>query len=72
MARKKAKKTSKAGKNVAGGSLGGAVKKGVKALTGGSGGGGKRRSRGPAYWANKVIVEKLKKKYKTLKYGSMR
>jgi len=72
MARKKGKKSRSASGKVAGGGLGGAVKKGAKALMGGGGGGGKRRSRGPSYWANKVIVEKLKKKYKALKYGSIR
>lgn len=34
-----------------------------------SSGGRKRRSRGPTYWANKVLVEKLKKKYWKIKYG---
>jgi len=60
-------KTSKAGK----------VAKTAKALfakTGSSskGGGGKRRGHGPTYWANKVLVEKLKKRYNRLKYGGMR
>lgn len=39
-------------------------------LKGGSSGG--RKKRGPAYWANKVMVEKLKKRFNKLKYGSMR
>jgi len=42
-----------------------------KALGMGGKGGGKRR-RGPSYWANKVLVEKLKKRYNRLKYGGMR
>ncbi len=36
------------------------------------GGGSKRRRKGPSYWANKVIVEKLKKRYMKLKYGGAR
>lgn len=32
----------------------------------------KRRSKGPAYWANKVLVEKLKKRYFKIKYGGVR
>ncbi len=32
-------------------------------------GSGKRRHKGPTYWANKVLVEKLKRKYNKLKYG---
>lgn len=35
--------------------------------------GGKRRGRhGVTWWANRVLVEKLKKKYHRLKYGSVR
>lgn len=30
---------------------------------------GRRRHKGPTYWANKVLVERLKKKYNRLKYG---
>lgn len=46
----------------------------IGALIGGGSksGGGKRRNRGPNYWANKVLVAKLKKKYYKLKYGGMR
>lgn len=41
-----------------------------KKLLGMKGGGVRRRSRkGPTYWANKVLVEKLKKKFHKLKYG---
>jgi hypothetical protein len=47
----------------------GIVKTGKKLLGIGSKGGGKRRSHGPTYWANKVLVMKLKKKYFKLKYG---
>lgn len=43
-------------------------------LVGGGGGGaaprrGGRRRRGPEYWAKKVLVERLKKKYWRAKYG---
>jgi len=31
-----------------------------------------RRRRGPAYWANKVLVEKLKRRYNKLKFGGVR
>lgn len=70
MPKGKAKKKPKA----AGGGLKGVAKAAGSALLGGgkSGGGGSRRSRGPNYWANKVIVEKLKQKYRRLKYGSVR
>lgn len=70
MTRAKAKKKS-SGKTVAGGGLGGAVK-GAKKLFGKDGEEKKRRSRGPAWWSNRVLVEKLKKKYRALKYGSIR
>jgi len=61
---KKAKKSkSKTGR---------AVKAAKSALGLGSKGGGGRRHRGPSYWANKVLVEKLKKRYNRLKYGGMR
>jgi hypothetical protein len=63
-------KTTSSKKAKAGGALGRAVSAG-KSLLGGSKGGGHRRSRGPAYWANKVLVQKLKKKYNRLKYGGM-
>lgn len=49
-----------------------ALKKGAKALGIGKGGSGTKRRRGPAYWANKVMVEKLKKRFNKLKYGGMR
>jgi hypothetical protein len=48
------------------------AKTAVSAVLGGGKGGGGRRRRGPAYWANKVLVEKLKKKYNRLKYGGAR
>lgn len=44
------------------------VGKAVSSLFGGKKG-GRRRSKGPTYWANKVLVEKLKKKYNRLKFG---
>jgi hypothetical protein len=43
----------------------------LSGLLGRKGGGGKRRNRGPAYWANKVIVAKLKKKYRRVTYGGV-
>lgn len=64
--------------NKAKGGKGGAdkLKRGVKAaknlFSGGGAGGGSRRRKGPTYWANKVLVEKLKKKFMRLKYGGMR
>ena len=67
---KKPKKAAKTSKISGGGvarvasSLGavlGATKKG--------GGGGRRRSKSPTYWANKVLVAKLKKKYYKIQYG---
>lgn len=67
-----ARKKGKAGKK---GGIVGKVGKAVKGAFGGGGakgGGGGRRRRGPTYWANKVLVEKLKKRYNRLKYGSVR
>ncbi len=69
-ARKPARKTSRSS------SLGSRVASvAVSAFTGGGkkgGGGGRKRNRGPTYWANKVLVEKLKKRYNRLKYGGAR
>jgi len=80
----KAKKVKKAvkkpSKKVAGPKAGGLVKKAASvgmSLVGGAspapararGGGGGRRRRGPEYWAKKVLVERLKKKYWRAKYG---
>ena len=46
------------------------AKSALSAVKGTSRGGGKRRrSKGPTYWANKVLVERLKKKYNRLKFG---
>lgn len=67
MARRK-KTISKRGGS---GAVGKAVKAGAS-LLGSKKEGGKRRSRGPAYWANRVIVEKLKQRFRRLKYGNMR
>jgi len=68
----KAKKKTKAPKQSkvkAGGGLLKSAGKAISGAIGGSkGGGGKRRSKGPQYWANKVIVQKLKSKYFKLKY----
>jgi len=70
---KSRKKSPKGKTSAAGGGLKGAAKAGAKALgIGGGGGGGKRRNRGPQYWANRVIVERLKQKYRRLKFGSVR
>lgn len=33
------------------------------------GGGRRRRTKSPTYWANKVLVAKLKKKYYKIQYG---
>lgn len=33
---------------------------------------GTRRKHGATYWANKVLVEKLKRRYNKLKYGGVR
>jgi len=52
--------------------LGGAIKTAGKKLLGGGGAGGKRKRKGVTYWQNKVLIEKLKKKYSRLKYGSVR
>ena len=67
---KPAKSTKKSSGGVVS-KLGGAL---VGGLTGGSSGGGghRKRNRGPQYWANKVIVEKLKQKYRKLRFGSVR
>lgn len=63
---KKATSSSKAGAigRVAAGALG-LVKGGSQSKTGGS----RKRSRGPTYWANKVLVQKLKSKYYRLKFA---
>jgi len=78
---KKAKKAmkSKSKKKVAGPKGGGLVKKAASvgmSLVGGASpapsrarGGGGRRRRGPEYWAKKVLVERLKKRYWRVKYG---
>lgn len=70
MAKKaKASKSLKSG----GAKIAGGIKSAAKAAGIGSksAGGRSRRSKGPAYWANKVVVQKLKKKYFRLKYGSV-
>ncbi len=62
--KKTSKKTSKKS------TVGSKVKSALGSLKGGSkSSGGRRRSKGPTYWANKVLVEKLKKKYHRLKFG---
>jgi len=71
----KKKKTTKAKAPKSGGGLvasGLSAGKTILGMGSKSGGGGHRRSKGPAYWTNKVIVEKLKRKYQKLKYGSVR
>ena len=73
MAKKRKKKFKKSakGKPRAGGALS-QVAGVASSLAGGKKrAGGARRSRGPAYWANKVIVQKLKKKYFRLRYGGI-
>lgn len=55
--------------------LGGAASK-ISQLKGGAkrGGGFRRggRRKSPEYWAKKVLVEKLKKRYFKIKYGGVR
>ena len=65
-----------AGKKVAGpkSSLGSKIVSAGMSLVGGGGGAAPRRSggrrrRGPEYWAKKVLVERLKKKFWRIKYG---
>lgn len=67
-------KPKKASKVKAGGGLvNAAVSAGTSLLGGGkSKGSGKRRNHGPTYWANKVLVARLKKKYNSIKYGGLR
>lgn len=78
MGRKSKKSSPKASKSKisAGGGLKAVASAGVSALTGGSskssGGSGRRRKHGVSYWANKVMVAKLKKKYFRIQYGGMR
>ena len=56
----------------------GTIKSGAKKLVGatkkliGKSSTKKSRRKSPTYWANKVLTEKLKKKYQKLKYGGMR
>jgi len=69
MGTKKPKKSKSKGVKGAIGKAKGAI---ASVLGKSSGGGGGRRKRGPTYWANKVLVEKLKKRYNRLKYGGMR
>ncbi len=67
-------KTKKTKKSRGGGMVSSAVSLASKAFGGGKSGGksGGRRKRGPQYWANKVLVEKLKRRYNKLKYGGVR
>lgn len=70
---KKASKTSKASGLVSGASaLASRVLPGVGAVSSAKGGYRRSRKKGPNWWANRVLVEKLKKRYYKLKYGSMR
>lgn len=60
------RKASRSGR----GSAIGAIISGGSQLLGSRGGGGRRnRGKGPQYWANKVLVAKLKKKLYKIKYG---
>lgn len=75
MGKKKAKSKPKKSSVKAGGGLGSVAKAGISALTGGSSSkakSGGRRKHGVSYWANKVMVAKLKKKYFKIQYGGMR
>ncbi len=56
---KKAKASSKGGKIV----------KGIKKFVGGGSSGQKKKSHGVAYYQNKVLKERLKKKLMKIKYG---
>lgn len=50
------------------------AKSAVSKVFGGSskaGGSRKRRRQGPAYWANKVLVMKLKRKYNKLRFSGV-
>ncbi len=62
------KKSSKSKKS----KLGAVGKRAVSALTGRSGKSGKSRKHGPTWYANKILIEKMKKKLNKLKYGGMR
>jgi len=72
MGKKTKKSPSK--KVAAGGKLKAQIQGKAKAVFGGSSSGGSssRRRKGVTYWTNKVLVEKLKKKYSRIKFGSLR
>lgn len=63
------KKTTKKAKTGKAGKVVGSIK---SALTGRSSGGRKSRKHGPTWYANKILIEKMKKKLNKLKYGGMR
>lgn len=72
---RKSKRTSRSSRRstAAGGGLSGIAQAAGSALLGSGSkrsSGGHKRNRGPAYWANKVLTEKLKQKYRKIKYGS--
>lgn len=64
---KKSASKSKAVKKTS--AKGGIVSKATALLSGKKSGGGGRRHRGPTYYANKLLVERLKKKLYKVKYG---
>lgn len=69
----KAKKTTTKSKSSLGSKLKGAVSSLGSFGTSAKRTTGRRRGRrGPNYWANKVLVEKLKRRYNRLKYGGVR
>jgi len=72
MAKKVKKAKSTKSKPKAGGALSSVVK-GASSLLGGKkgGGGGGRRRKGPAYWQNRALAEKYKRKYLKLKFGGV-
>lgn len=72
MAKKVKKAKSTKSKPKAGGALS-TVAKGVSGVLGGGkkGGGGSRRRKGPAYWQNRALAEKYKRKYLRLKFGGV-
>ena len=68
LAKRKVKPSQKGSSVAAGGALK-AVKSGAKKVFGGSARSSSRRKKGVTYWANKVMVEKLKKRYMKIKFG---
>lgn len=67
---KRNRKSKSSSRSSSRGSAIGSIISAGSSLIGGSRGGGRRsRGKGPQYWANKVLVAKLKKKLYKIKYG---